>query len=73
MPNTYIFPEVPLTKAEQEQAKRQQKLKLMQMLEICIDYANQFGFVVTVETAPNLPLRMGNYEMVFNVREKHAN
>ena len=37
-----------------------------------VSIAQQLGLVLTIETAPLQPLRMGNYEIKISVRQSHA-
>lgn len=44
-----------------------EKSVMLRALEL-IDLAKRSGVVLTIELKPNLPLAMGNYEMVVDVR-----
>lgn len=37
-----------------------------------VEYADEHGFVVTIDLKPKDPLAMGNYEHVVNVREARS-
>lgn len=53
---------------QEEHAERKRRVEAV--IEAAIFMAEQWGFVVTVESIPEAPLAMGNYQMVSTVRER---
>lgn len=55
-----LFSELPI---------EQKKISIKENIDAILRLAKENNIVVTVETVPNKPLAMGNYEMVSSVRE----
>lgn len=52
-----------------EQEKPNAQRALEQLMQVLIQQARDWGYVVTIETVPLQPLAMRNYEMVGDVRK----
>jgi hypothetical protein len=53
----------------EELPKEEKRKRIEEGLTSLINIAKEHGFVITVDTVPNKPLAMGNYEMVASVRD----